>query len=77
MPVGVPKRDSPEDEIRRWLNHIADICLSEEFQSLKRELESLYVKSNMDNVRLMAFQDALYAFMAQKDEDHGYHNRGC
>ncbi|WP_031514434.1 hypothetical protein [Desulfofalx alkaliphila] len=76
--MGAPKCDSPEEEIKRWLNHIALICLSEEFQNLKRELESLYVKSNVDNVRLIAFQDALYAFLAQQqDDDRGYQSRGC
>lgn len=76
--MGVPKCDSPEEEIKRWLNHIALICLSEEFQSLKRELESLYVKSNMDNVRITAFQDALYAFLAQHEDDvMSYRSQGC
>ncbi|MEG6521708.1 hypothetical protein [Desulfotomaculum sp. 1211_IL3151] len=68
--MGYPKLDTPEEEVKRWLNHIALICVSEEFQSLKRELESLYVRSNMDNVRIVAFQDALYAFLAQEDEDY-------
>lgn len=76
MSVGYPKYDTPEEEVKRWLNHIALICLSEEFQSLKRELESIYVKSNMDNVRITAFQDALYAFLAQ-EEDRVYHFRSC
>ncbi|GAB6180701.1 hypothetical protein JCM14036_20200 [Desulfotomaculum defluvii] len=76
--MGYPKFDTPEEEVKRWLNHIALICVSEEFQSLKRELESLYVRSNMDNVRLTAFQDALYAFLAQEDEDNRiYHYRSC
>jgi hypothetical protein len=75
--VGVPKCDSPDEEIKRWLNHIALICLSDEFQSLKRELETQYVKSNMDNVRLVAFQDALFAFLAQNDDDFGQHSLGC
>ncbi|MTI82250.1 MAG: hypothetical protein FH758_15565 [Firmicutes bacterium] len=73
--MGVPKCDSPEEEIKQWLNHIALICLSEEFQSLKRELEKYYVKSNMDDVRITAFQDALYAFLAQSEDDLGFHTR--
>ncbi len=76
--MGYPKFDTPEEEVKRWLNHIALICVSEEFQSLKRELESLYVKSNLDNVRITAFQDALYAFLAQEDdEDCRYQSRSC
>ena len=74
--MGYPQYDTPEEEVKRWLNHIALICLSEEFQSLKRELETIYVKSNMDNVRITAFQDALYAFLAQ-EEDRTYHFRRC
>lgn len=65
----VPKFDSPEEEIKKWLNHIALICLSEEFQDLKKELEMLYSQSNLENSRLTAFQDALYAFLAQEEED--------
>ncbi|WP_041274582.1 hypothetical protein [Desulforamulus reducens] len=68
--MGYPKIDTPDEEVKRWLNHIALICVSEEFQSLKRELESLYVRSNMDNVRITAFQDALYAFLAQEEDDN-------
>ncbi|CCO09419.1 hypothetical protein [Desulforamulus hydrothermalis] len=67
--MGYAKHDTPEEEVKRWLNHIALICLSEEFQSLKRELESLYLKSNIDNVRLAAFQDALYAFLVQEEDE--------
>lgn len=66
--MGMPSLDSPEEEIKKWLNHIAMICLSEEFQMLKKELETIYLQSNMENVHLAAFQDALYAFIAQ-DED--------
>ncbi|ACV63925.1 hypothetical protein Dtox_3183 [Desulfofarcimen acetoxidans DSM 771] len=74
--MGVPNLDSPEEEIKKWLNHIAVICLSEEFQNLKKELESIYLKSDMDNVRLVAFQDALYAFLAQEeDDDKAYRSR--
>ncbi|AEF94343.1 hypothetical protein Desca_1488 [Desulfotomaculum nigrificans CO-1-SRB] len=76
--MGYPKFDSPEEEVKRWLKHIALICVSEEFQCLKRELESLYVKSNMDNVRIAAFQDALYAFLAQEDDEgHTYQFNSC
>jgi len=68
----VPKFDSPEEEIKKWLNYIALICLSEEFQSLKKELECIYNQSNIENVRLTAFQDALYAFLAQEGEERMY-----
>jgi len=65
----VPRFDSQEEEIKKWLNHIALICLSDEFQKLKQELENIYLLSDVENVRLTAFQDALYAFLAQEDDE--------
>lgn len=70
--MGIPEFDSPEEEIKKWLSHIALICLSEEFQSLKLELETIYDQSNIENVRLTAFQDALYAFLAQGEDEQAY-----
>lgn len=70
--MGVPKFDSPEEEIKKWLNQIAMICLSEEFQSLKKELEVIYLQSNVENFRLTAFQDALYAFLSQEEDEQAY-----
>lgn len=67
--MGVPKFDSPEEEIKKWLNHIALICLSEDFQNLKKELEKIYMQSDVENVQLIAFQDALYAFLAQEEDE--------
>jgi len=67
--MGVPKFDSPEEEIKKWLNQIALICLSEDFQNLKKELEKLYIQSNVENVQIAAFQDALYAFLAQEEDE--------
>jgi predicted transcriptional regulator len=66
--VGVPKFDSPEEEIKRWVNHIALICLSDDFQKLKKELETIYSRSSVEDFRTAAFQDALYAFLAQEEE---------
>lgn len=64
----VPKFDSPEEEIKKWVNHIALICLSDDFQKLKRELEAIYSRSEIEDFRTVAFQDALYAFLAQEEE---------
>ncbi|OAT85872.1 hypothetical protein [Desulfotomaculum copahuensis] len=66
--MGVPKFDSPEEEIKKWLNHIALICLSEEFQELKKELEQVYSRAQVENYALVAFEDALYTFLAQEEE---------
>lgn len=68
--MGVPKIDLPEEEIKRWLNHIALICLSEDFQSLKKELEKIYLQaSTEEDAQIAAFQDALYAFLAQEEDE--------
>ncbi len=69
LTLGIPKFDFPEEQVKKWLNEIAFICLSEEFQSLKKELETIYLESNVENVRLTAFQDALYAFLNQDDDE--------
>ena len=67
--MGIPQHDFPDEEIKKWINHISLICLSAEFQLLKKELETIYLQANMKNVQLVAFQDALYAFLNQdKDE---------
>lgn len=67
--MGLSEFDLPEEEMKKWLNHIALICLSEEFQSLKQELEVIYLRSNVDNAGLVAFQDALYSFLAQEEDE--------
>lgn len=67
--MGVPKFDSTEEDIKKWLNQIALICLSDEFQALKNELEKIYLRDNVQDVGLAAFQDALYAFLAEKDNE--------
>ncbi len=66
--MGIPRFDSPDEEIKKWLNHIALICLSEDFQELKKELEKIYLQSQMEDAQLVAFKDALYAFLAQEED---------
>lgn len=67
--MSVPKFDSSEEEIKKWLNQIALICLSEEFKKLKQELENIYRQCGMEeDAVLAAFQDALYAFLAERDD---------
>ncbi len=60
-----------EEEIRAVVSRIAVICLSEEFQRLKQELEEIYRSSNVDNAPLVALSDALYAFLAEEEDDYG------
>ena len=66
--MGVPKFDSNEEEMKNG-SITSLICLSEEFQTLKTELENIYFQSNVENFRLTAFQDALYAFLAQEEDE--------
>ncbi len=55
--------------MKKWLNHIALICLSEDFQNLKRELEQIYQQADIEeDAQITAFQDALYAFLAQEED---------
>jgi hypothetical protein len=67
--MGVPRDDSSEDEIKKWARSVALICLSKEFQELKNELEKIYQQAKIDDAAITAFQDALYAFLAQEETD--------
>lgn len=62
------KAGSYDEEMKKLICQIAEICLSEEFQSLRHELELLYFDSGMENALLAAFQDALITMLAQKEE---------
>ena len=62
------KTGSRDEEMKKLICQIAEICLSEEFQSLRTELELLYFNSGMENALLSAFQDALITMLAQNDE---------
>jgi hypothetical protein len=59
--------DSKEMELREIISQIAEICLSEEFISLRDELERVYKNNGVDNSLLTAFQDALYSILAQQE----------
>lgn len=67
--MGVPRFDSSEEEIKKWVRSIALICLSDEFKELKSELEQIYRRANVENPAITAFQDALYAFLAQEENN--------
>jgi hypothetical protein len=67
----LPVRDDEHQERFNYSHYIANICLSEPFITLKRELERLYGISGEDEVNSsrLAFQDALYAVISEKDLD--------
>ncbi|MFZ5898043.1 MAG: hypothetical protein ACOYU7_02485 [Bacillota bacterium] len=56
----------PEAEIKKWAEHIAMICLSDDFRQLRDELEGLYRAANIEQANLVAFSDALFTFLAEK-----------
>lgn len=56
-------------EFKGWLDQIAVICLSEEFQRLRAELESFYRSSDPAKASVRAFADALYAFLSEAEEN--------
>ncbi len=74
--MGAPKFDASEEEIKKWVHSIALICLSEEFQELKNELEEIYRQANVKDPVIVAFQDALYAFLAEKEEKTDFSRGG-
>ncbi|MDA8211878.1 MAG: hypothetical protein M0021_08380 [Clostridia bacterium] len=59
--------DSREDELKRFIQQISAICMSEEFQVLRKELEAMYVRCKVENATIIAFQDALYSLLVQED----------
>jgi len=67
--MGDPSFNFPEEEMKKWISSISMICLSDEFQELKSELEQIYRRANVDNPAIIAFQDALFAFIAQEEEN--------
>ncbi|MTV50471.1 hypothetical protein GJ688_16105 [Heliobacillus mobilis] len=66
--MGLPLIDEHHQELRTMAREVAAICASEEFLSLKAELEDLYRLSGTDEPAKLAFQDALYAMMSQRSD---------
>ncbi|MDA8233962.1 MAG: hypothetical protein M0Z31_03985 [Clostridia bacterium] len=60
--------DGREEELKTFVRRISVICMSEEFQVLKKDLEVMYLRCKMDNALMVAFQDALFALLAQDEE---------
>lgn len=63
----IARFDSRDGEIRKLINEFAEICLSKDFIELKTELELVYVRNGVENALLTAFQDAMYAILAQHE----------
>ncbi|WP_418790178.1 hypothetical protein [Phosphitispora sp. TUW77] len=60
--------DSREDEKKRVVDQVAEVCLSKEFNDLRKELENIYLKDKIENALLTAFQDALYSILTEREE---------
>ncbi len=60
--------DSREEEMKRVVDQVAEVCLSKEFNDLRKELENIYLKDEIDNALLTAFQDALYSILTEREE---------
>jgi hypothetical protein len=67
--MALPVMDERHQEVRRLVQLVSVICLSEEFLTLRKELESLYLKFGNEPAPVLAFQDALYSLMAQEEVD--------
>lgn len=67
--MALPLVDERHQELR-WLAQVVSlICLSEEFKTLKKELELMYRRQGSESPSTLAFQDALYTLLAQEEFD--------
>lgn len=65
--------DLQDQDVRTLIQLVSYICYSEEFLSLKQELEYLYSAAGVENPSVSAFQDTLYTLLCQhEDESAGY-----
>lgn len=53
--------------IRQLVSLIAGICLSRDFQALKEEMEQVYAEAGYPDYAVVAFEDALYAFLMESE----------
>lgn len=70
--MALPDRTSCEQDMLRIIQDIAEIFFSEEFNSLRQELETVYYQANVENAFCTAFKDALFAILAQKEKPFGF-----
>jgi hypothetical protein len=69
--LGLPVIDEYHQDLRKIVQRVANVCMSSEFLTLKRELEAIYGRTRGERPSLSAFQDALYAILAQEETDFG------
>lgn len=54
--------------IRQLVSLVAGICFNRDFQALKDELEQFYAEAGYADSAYVAFEDALYTFLMQSEE---------
>ncbi len=64
--MGLPVIDEYHQDLNKFVQRISEICMSGEFLALKKELEGIYNQYNVEEASILAFQDALYAIIAQE-----------
>ncbi len=67
--MGNPVVDSRHPEMESLATRITRICFSNEFGSLREELEQIYRRAGNEKPVRQAFQDALYTLMVQEEVD--------
>lgn len=65
--MGIPVIDEYHQDLNKIVQLISRICMSGEFLTLKKELEIMYHQCGADSDSMLAFQDALYAIIAQEE----------
>jgi hypothetical protein len=65
--LGLPVIHEYHHNLKKVVQQISQICLSEEFISLTKELEELYARTQAERAAITAFQDALYTLIAQEE----------
>lgn len=63
-----PVVDTHDEEVKEFIRKISAICVSDDFHNLRRELEKVYSKSDIENAALTAFQDALFTILAESGD---------
>lgn len=63
-----PIVDTHDEEVKEFIRKISAICVSDDFHTLRRELEKVYGNSGIENAALTAFQDALFTILAEGGE---------
>ncbi len=64
LPINVYLSDH---ELENISSHVSKVCLSPEFEDLRKELFVLYNRCGAQNAKKQAFEDTLYALLAEND----------